>query len=48
MWLLLAYEFVRPTMQASPELVRFSMWPLSCPQKERIKYRAQSWLGIGD
>lgn len=27
-------EFVRPTMQASPKLIRFSMWPFFHPQEE--------------
>ena len=33
MWLFLVSEFVRPAMRASPEFVRFSMWPLFHPQK---------------
>ena len=28
MWFLSVSEFVGPSMQASPELVRFRMWPL--------------------
>lgn len=30
-WLLLISEFVRPAMQASPERIRFSIWPVSHP-----------------
>lgn len=30
-WLILVSELVMPVMQASPELLRFSMWPLFCP-----------------
>ena len=32
MWLLSVWVCIRPIMQASPELVRFSMWPPFCPR----------------
>lgn len=36
MWLLSVSELV---MQASPELVRFSMWPLFGPQQHKKKIK---------
>ena len=46
MWILSVSGFVRPAIQVSPELVRFSVWPLFHPQMQEHNAleRCIEWL----